>query len=185
MSAPEFERVLGEHPLEQADEYDYCGRCGTEYAYASAEYHAAHLAAALNAEVARWLADELADLAERATQRAYFDIAIERNLTIQRLGEWGDGDSRAAVPGHWRAEAEARAVVPVTDLLAALAPTDTTADEGQVILGQIGEHCEPGPCSACGKSASACGRAREYCCSPCSTSRFETHHTTADEGGAR
>lgn len=63
------------------------------------------------------------------------------------------------------------------------------ATAGERVLGQIGEHVEPGPCRECGKSASACGRSHEFCCASCSQSRFRTHdpatpgaEATAGEG---
>lgn len=67
MSAPEFERVLGEHLPRDRYRDDgeaigtYCtcdGWTGDYFADGEAGPFDAHLAAALNAEVARWLADE-------------------------------------------------------------------------------------------------------------------------------
>lgn len=51
----------------------------------------------------------------------------------------------------------------------------TAEKDAQVVLGQIGEHVDPQACRECGKSASACGRSRYFCCAACSQSRFGTH----------
>ena len=76
-------------------------------------------------------ADELAErlaavsaLADEATERAYFQIAVDKSLTIM-----APIDGRAHVPPHWRSEAEAAAHVPVDDLRAALTTTPTPAAE--------------------------------------------------------
>lgn len=54
-------------------------------------------------------------VAEEATERAYFGIALEKMLTIQT-----SGPDRAHVPPHWREAAELAASVPVADLRVAL-----------------------------------------------------------------
>lgn len=59
----------------------------------------------------------------------------------------------------------------------------TRAEPGteQVVLGQIGEHVEPQACRGCGKSASACGRSRNFCCPDCSSTRFGTHYAVGGD----
>lgn len=58
----------------------------------------------------------------------------------------------------------------------------------QVLLGQIGEHVEPGPCRDCGKSASACGRSGSFCCNSCAgqpgvrDTSFLTHQPSIPPG---
>ena len=77
MSAPEFERVLGEH-CRKAFQQCSCGSWP--------DSHRAHLAAALNAEVARWLADQ--GTRERVEREMFRHATNASNLPrwIQEIG---------------------------------------------------------------------------------------------------
>lgn len=62
---------------------------------------------------------------EALVQTAYFQIAMEKGLTIQPAGPWG-ASTRALVPGHWRQEAEARAMPYVTAMVDVLSELEAS-----------------------------------------------------------
>jgi hypothetical protein len=69
--------------------------------------------------------------------------------------------------------------------------THAAENDAKVVLGQIGEHDEPEPCRECGKSASACGRSRSFCCKTCAGepgvagTSFLTHYPSIPPGSTQ
>ena len=120
MSAPEFERILAEHDPLAGGHFCSCQPVDEDGCRdVLPTTWDAHLAAALNAEVARWLADE-------GTREKVANLGAEALMCKRTCPDDCDGSRcrsfrRLLASGVWLAAQPA---------LAALAPTDTTADEG-------------------------------------------------------